>query len=67
LPWFDLYDDKQEDISAPDALKDVKSVKEKDQEKAFTSQQDDEPVEIPEDKVIKYKMDPDEEIKDGDW
>jgi hypothetical protein len=67
LPWFDLYDDKLEDISAPDALKNVKSVKEKDQEKGFTSQQDDEPVEIPEDKVIKYKMDPDEGVKDGDW
>ena len=67
LPWFDLYDDRLEDISAPDALKNVKSVKEKDQEKGFTSQQDDEAVEIPEDKVIKYKMDPDEGVKDGDW
>ena len=67
LPWFDLYDDKLEDISAPDVLKNVRSVKEKDEEKGFKSQQDDEPVEIPKDKVIKYKMDPDEGVKDGDW
>ena len=67
LPWFDLYDDKMEDISASDVLKKVKSVKEKDQEKGFTSQQDDEPVDVPEDKVIKYKMDSDEGVKDGDW
>ena len=67
LPWFDLYDDKLEDISAPDVLKNVRSVKEKDEEKGFKSQQDDEPVEIPEDKVIKYKLDPDEGVKDGDW
>ena len=67
LPWFDLYDDKMEDISASDVLKKVKSVKEKDQEKGFASQQDDEPVDVPQDKVIKYKMDPDEGVKDGDW
>ena len=67
LPWFDLYDDKLGDISAPHALKKVKSVKEKDEEKGFKSQQDDEPVEIPEDKVIKYKVDSNEEVKDGDW
>lgn len=67
LPWFDLYDDKLGDISAPDAFNKVKSVKEKDEEKGFTSQQDDNPVEIPEDKVIKYKIDPDEGITDGNW
>ena len=67
LPWFDLYDDKLEDISAPDALRNVRSVKEKDEEKGFKPQQDDEPVDVPEDKVIKYKMDPDEGVKDGDW
>src|SRR5687768_15269150 len=67
LPWFDLYDDTLGDISAPDTLKKVKTVKEKDEEKGFASQQDDEPVKIPEDKVIKYKMDPDEGVKDSDW
>jgi hypothetical protein len=66
LPWFDLYDDKLGDLPAPDSLKKVKSTKEMDEQKGFTPQQDDEPVEIPDDKVIKYKMD-DEEVKDGDW
>jgi hypothetical protein len=60
LPWFDLYDDHLGDISAPDALAKVKSVKELDQEQGFTPQQDDGSVDVPEDKVIKYKMEPDE-------
>ena len=67
LPWFELYDDRLEDIAAPNVLKNVKSVKEKDEEKGFKSQQDDESVETPDDKIIKYKMDPDEGVKDGDW
>jgi hypothetical protein len=67
LPWYDLYDDKLGDISAPDVLKGIKSVKEKDQEKGFESQQDDDSLEIPEDKVIKYKIESDEEKKDDDW
>jgi hypothetical protein len=67
LPWFDLYDDKLGDISAPDVFKGIKSVKEKDEEKEFSSQQDDDSLEIPQDKVIKYKIDPDEGVKDGDW
>lgn len=69
LPWFDLYDEKLGDIAPPDALKGVKSVKEKDAEKGFTPQQDDSSVEVPEDKVIKYKVeetDPNE-VRDGDW
>jgi hypothetical protein len=41
FPWFDLYDDKMGDILAPDELKKIKTVKEMDQEKGFTSQQDD--------------------------
>lgn len=67
-PWFDLYDEKKGDIAAPDNLKNVKSVKEMDTEKGFTPQQDDESVEVPEDKIIKYHMpdDPDA-VEDGDW
>ena len=67
LPWFDLYDDKLGDISAPEVLQKVKSVKEKDAEKGFTSQQDDESIEVPDNKVIKYKTDSANEVKDGDW
>ena len=36
-------------------------------DKAFTLQQDDEPVQIPDEKVIKYKIDPDDEVKNGEW
>ena len=67
FPWFDLYDDKMGDISAPDELKKIKTVKEMDQEKGFTSQQDDSSVDVPEDKIIKYKLGADEEVKDGNW
>lgn len=67
LPWFDLYDDKMEDISAPDAFKKVKTVKGKDEERGFTPQQDDESIDITEDKVIKYKIVSDKEVKDGHW
>ena len=67
LPWFDLYDDKLGDISAPDTLAKVKTVKQMDEEKGFAPQQDDETVDIPEDKVKKYKMGSAEEVEDGKW
>ncbi len=66
LPWFDLYDEQMGDVAAPDELKNVKSVKEMDQEKGFTPQQDDSSVDVS--KVIKYKMPKDpNEVQDGDW
>jgi len=46
-------------------LENVKSVKEKGKEKGFGPQQDDGPVEIPDDKVIKYKLDEDD-VQDGE-
>jgi hypothetical protein len=67
LPWFDLYDDKLGDIAAPNELKKIKSVKQMDEEKGFKPQQDDEPVEVPEEKIVKYKMDSDEGVQDGEW
>ena len=67
-PWFDLYDEKKSDIAAPENLKNVKSIKEMDAEKGFTPQQDDESIEVPEDKIVKYHMpdDPDA-VQDGEW
>jgi len=65
LPWFDLYDDHMGDISAPAVLGGIKTVKEMDAEKGLTSQQDDESIEIPEDQIVKYEIDPDEGIKDN--
>ena len=67
FPWFDLYDDKMGDIAAPENLKKVKTVKEMDQEKGFTAQQDDTPIDVPPDKIIKYHVDSDEEVSDGNW
>lgn len=67
LPWFDLYDDKMGDISASEVLNKVKSVKEMDEKKGFTSQQDDESIDVPEDKIIKYKIDSNKKVKDGKW
>jgi hypothetical protein len=67
-PWFDVYDEHLTDIAAPDALKDVKSIKEMDAEKGFAPQQDDDPVDVPEDKIIKYGTQKEkDEIEDGEW
>jgi hypothetical protein len=66
LPWFDLYDDHMGDIEAPDALQSIKSIKEMDEQKGFEAQQDDSPVNVPDDLIIKYKLKTDE-VKDGDW
>jgi hypothetical protein len=66
LPWFDLYDDHMGDVEAPDVLQSVKSVKEMDEAKGFTSQQDDSPVNVPDDLIVKYKMKTDD-VQNGDW
>ncbi len=42
LPWFDLYDESKGDIAPAGEFANVKSVKEKDQEKGFGQQQSDE-------------------------
>lgn len=41
LPWFDVYDEDMPDIEATETLKQVKSVKEKDEEHGLDPQQDD--------------------------
>jgi hypothetical protein len=64
-PWFDLYDEHKGDIPAPKVLKDVKSVKEMDEEKGFAPQQDDDSVGVP--KVITYHIDDPNRVDDGDW
>ncbi len=67
-PWFDLYDEKMGDVAAPDNLQGVKSVKEMDRDKGFAPQQDDESVDVPPDKIVKYPMPEDvDEVEDGDW
>jgi hypothetical protein len=65
FPWYDLYDEKMGDIAPPDALQQIKTVKQIDQEKCFAPQQDDAPVGVPGDAVITYKLEPDEGVADG--
>jgi hypothetical protein len=66
LPWFDLYDDKMGDIDAPSELKDVKSIKEMDEQKGFKPQQDDSSIDLSDSPTIKYKVDKDD-VGDGEW
>ena len=66
LPWFDLYDEKMGDIAAPDALQKVKSIKEMDKDKGFAPQQDDDSIDVPDEQIVKYKLNPDE-VQDGEW
>jgi hypothetical protein len=66
LPWFDLYDEHMKGVSAPESLKNVKSVKEMDEQKGFAPQQDDDTVNVPEDNIITYKLNTDD-VQDGEW
>jgi hypothetical protein len=65
-PWFELYDEDKGDLAPADALGQVKSVKEMDQEKGFTSQQDDTTVNIENKQIKKIKTGP-TTVKDGEW
>jgi hypothetical protein len=68
LPWFDLYDERKGDVPASSVLAGVKSVKEKDAEHGFAAQQDDEPVEVPAEKVNKLgKWSLGVTVEDGKW
>jgi hypothetical protein len=58
LPWFDLHDETLGDVSTPEVLTKVKTVNEIDEEKGITAQQDDSTLEIPDDQLIIYKLDP---------
>jgi hypothetical protein len=55
LPWFDLYDEHKGDIGPSKTLEGVNSVKEIDDEKGFTPQQDDSSVHVPDHLVHKYQ------------
>lgn len=66
LPWFDLYDEKMGDITAPEEFEQIKTVKEIDKGKEVTPQQDDESIEISEDNIKKYKIGSAEPVDDSD-
>jgi hypothetical protein len=66
LPWFDLYDDRLDDIAASNILSQVKSVKQMDTDKGFAPQQDDTPIEIPDTQIKQLKLAPGQ-VSDGNW
>ena len=66
FPWFELYDENKGDLPPTDKLKAVKTVKQMDHDKGFAPQQDDSPVNVPDDQVKtlgKSKT----KVKDGKW
>lgn len=65
--WFGMDDATEGDIEAPDALKKVKSIGEKDNEHGFEGQQDDSP--ISEEASVTYKTTTHAKagVRDGDW
>ena len=66
FPWFDLYDEKKGDVDASEVLAGVKPIKEKDEEEGFSPQQDDSPVVVLGEQVIKLKEGK-TAIKNGTW
>lgn len=71
-PWFDLYDEDLGDVDPSEALAGVKSVKEMDAEKGFEpQQQDDDPVDVPDDTVKRLHLRKParrkDAVADGDW
>ncbi len=55
LPWFDLYDSDMEDITPPEELKKVKSVKELDKEKDLSPFEEDESIDIPDENIFRLR------------
>ena len=53
LPWFDLYDEHKLHLPKSGILAKVKSVKQMDQKKGFSAQQDDRSVDIPAKQISK--------------
>jgi hypothetical protein len=66
FPWFDLYDEQEGDVSQSTTLSQVKTIKGMDQEKGFSPQQDDTPIEVSESQVKVLKSDP-TLVEDGEW
>ena len=65
LPWFGLYDEAKGDLHPSDVLGSVKSVKDMDKEKGFSPQQDDTPVDVPDQQVAILKAQ--KTVTDGKW
>ena len=67
LPWYELYDEGMGDIGAENRpLGPIKSIKAVDAEKGFGAQQNDTPVDIPEEQITELGRDPGD-VRDGKW
>jgi hypothetical protein len=66
LPWFALYDEGKGDVSPSEKLGEVDSVKDVDAKKGFAPQQDDGPIEVPDNAVVKLGSGS-WTVKDGSW
>jgi len=64
LPWFSLYDEGRGELMPSEKLKGVRSVREIDVAKGFTSQQDDRSVEVPVGQVVELGC-PEGTVNDG--
>ncbi len=67
LPWFDLYDEHRGTLKGSDALRGVKSVKEKDLEKSTQPLQQDGPVAVPVVVKLGVKSTSSVDVRDGGW
>ena len=67
LPWFELFDEHLETLEGSDALRGVKSVKEKDLEKSTHPLQQDGSVAVPVVVKLGVKGETRVNVRDGDW
>lgn len=64
LPWFSIYDEELGYVEAADNLGDVRSVRELDEERGIPNQGVDESIEVDDAKVLKLRLDNEEEPND---
>ena len=67
FPWFSLYDEGRGDLTPAESLKHVKSVKEMDQKKGFTRQQDDGTIELPAPQVVELGRPDSQQVGNRIW
>jgi hypothetical protein len=67
LPWFELYDEHRGTLEGSDALRRVKSVKQKDLEKSTHPLQQDGTVAVPVVVKLGVKGDTSVDVRDGGW
>ncbi len=66
FPWFSLYDEGRGDLAPANRLAGVKSVKQMDEAKGFSAQQDDATIELPAPQVVELGR-PEGAVSGGEW